>query len=459
LPESSVISRISPPPAERTRVWVATTLLLTCLFLGGGGGGTPEPILELIIETVAGLAVLAWLWLSPAKTIVFDPILWLGVAVFVAIPLIQLIPLPPTLWHALPGRMVETRSLALVGGDASWRPLSVDAPQTFASFLSLAPPILLLFFVSQLGLRSRAFLLLVVGAFGLFSAIVGAAQVAAGNADRLRFYTFTHNGFATGFMANRNHQADVILIAIAALATWAWANKTVVQRRTQKLLLASALVVLVFSVVLTGSRMGTALLVIALGGTIPAFVSLFRSLAHHLLTSGIVIALVLAVGAMLAWTNPALQRTWHRYELQREGRWDLWPDALFAAKTYWPVGAGVGNFIPVFRAAENLDAVDDTYPVRAHNDYLEFAIESGFFGLLILAGLAAALFIRIYQRFRTVGQATQLTRPEALFAATAIGVVALHSIVDYPLRTMAVSSLAALAIGMVSRVRVGGNNA
>jgi O-antigen ligase len=433
-------------------------LLIIALVLGGGGGGTPEPVLEMIIELAAVIGLVVWIWLPNSPPLVFDRWLWLGLALFVAIPIIQLIPIPAIAWHALPGRAIERQSLALVGADAGWRPISVDAPQTLASLLSLTPPLILLFFASQLGHKSRGILLLVVGLFGLVSAIVGAIQLASGNANWLRFYTFTHLGFATGFMANRNHQADVELIAIAALSSWAWSNRYLLERSTERLLLASALLVLLFSVILTGSRMGTALIVVAAAGSSWALWTVFRPARQHILISVVGFLTVIAIGSVLAMYNPALQRTWSRYEQQREGRFELWPDAAFAAKTYWPVGAGVGNFVPVFKAAENLDAVDNSYPVRAHNDYLEFAIEAGFAGLTLLAVLLVGFFVRTLSILRKVTRRAG-GKAQAMFAATAIAVLALHSIVDYPLRTMAASALCALAIALVSRVSVGENNA
>jgi O-antigen ligase len=154
----------------------------------------------------------------------------------------------------------------------------------------------------------------------------------------------------------------------------------------------------------------------------------------------------------VARNNTALQHTWHRYVQQKEGRWDLWPDAMVAARNYWPVGVGVGNFIPVFRAAENLDAVDDTHPVRAHNEYIEFAIEGGILALVLLGALLLTFFRRIALSLGDRGLGTT-QRAQVTFAGTAIAILALHSVVDYPVRAMALASLCALAVGMASRVR------
>ena len=84
------------------------------LALAFGGGGSPAPLPELILELLAAATALVWLltpwggpdWARVPKTA------WLIAALVAAVPLLQLIPLPPLIWQALPGRELEREALA-----------------------------------------------------------------------------------------------------------------------------------------------------------------------------------------------------------------------------------------------------------------------------------------------------------------------------------------------------------
>jgi hypothetical protein len=77
---------------------------------------------------------------------------------------------------------------------------------------------------------------------------------------------------------------------------------------------------------------------------------------------------------------------------------------------------------------------------------MEFVLEGGIFAVAILAvgGLILALAL-----MRAFGAARRRDLPQLLFCISSIAVVALHSVVDYPLRSMALAHLTAIAVGMV----------
>jgi O-antigen ligase len=138
-----------------------------------------------------------------------------------------------------------------------------------------------------------------------------------------------------------------------------------------------------------------------------------------------------------------------RFANGRDFRYELWQDTQFAIAQYWPFGSGVGSFKPVFVAAERLEVVDPSEPVRAHNDFLELALEGGIFGLVMLA-LACALIGWLLWRALRLRNAE--TRPQIVFAATVFLVVALHSVVDYPVRSMSLACLVGIAVGLSAPV-------
>ena len=118
-------------------------------------------------------------------------------------------------------------------------------------------------------------------------------------------------------------------------------------------------------------------------------------------------------------------------------RFDLWQDTLTAIGNFWPVGSGLGSFSRAFLPSERFAVIDETFPNRAHNDYLEFLLEAGLAGAAIV--LAAAMLLAILAR--KAWQTSPDRRPTTVFALGILMVIGLHSLVDYPLRTMALACL------------------
>jgi O-antigen ligase len=425
----------------------AAALLVVCIIFGGGG--SPSPNSELIVEIAALAALSIWAFLPPRPLLV-DRVLWIVVILWIAIPLVQLVPLPPAVWHHLPGRQLEVEALALVSADQSWRPISMAPYRTLASLLSLIPPVVVIFFVSQLDLLERSRLLVSVIVVILIAAVLGLLQVSGGNNGVLVFYPNISPGFATGFQANRNAAADVLLIGGAGLAATALAIPHVFRTMVAKALLIAVAAFLVLSVVLTGSRAGTVLIVV------PAVIA---GVAYWVRRHGkrrLLIALAIAAAAVLILTvitlqNPRVARTMARFSDDPSMRLGFWKDTIFAAKLYWPFGSGIGTFEPIFRINERLEAVRDVFVNRAHQDYLEFFLEAGVFAIIAVAAAIGAIAVRTATRLRQ-----DVNRPhfaQTVFAISALAVLGLHSLVDYPMRSIALASLGGLACGVLSHAR------
>jgi O-antigen ligase len=91
-------------------------------------------------------------------------------------------------------------------------------------------------------------------------------------------------------------------------------------------------------------------------------------------------------------------------------------------------------------------------PNRAHNDYLELVIEAGVLGLLVLAVLAIMLARLALGQLR---DQSPTIRGQVIFALGTFTIVALHSQVDYPLRSMSLACIAAVAAGLLVPVARG----
>ena len=125
--------------------------------------------------------------------------------------------------------------------------------------------------------------------------------------------------------------------------------------------------------------------------------------------------------------------------------------SLAVAQTYAPFGSGIGSFARVYRMKEDPRGVDPTIFVNhAHNDYVELLVEAG------VPGLALVLLFLWWWARTALGMLRSPSADHyARAGAIASAAILLHSLVDFPLRTSAISACLALSIGLmlVSRRR------
>ncbi len=440
---------------------IAAAFLAAAILLGGGGNSSPGA--ETMVQLLCAGAALAWLWApSPNDGIPrpTDRFAWVLCALVLALPLLQLIPLPPAIWTAAPGQESRVAALSLVGAADSWQPLSQSPPRTLASLLAMVPALFGFLATASLPARQRLLIVAAIAAMVLASALFGAAQVSLGSAAPY-FYTDSHRPYLVGFQANRNAQADVLLIGALAAAFClmpSLADRTPVDRgkrrrgliaspRSAAILLSALLFLLVLAVILTGSRAGIALLA-------PTLLAIWFMLRPAMANFGlfrwapaaIAALLLLAVGMLaLQGSNTALGRVAQRFAFEGDFRTELWEDTRFAIEQTWPLGVGLGGFQPAMMAAERLEVVDQTRPVRAHNDYLELALEGGLPAIVLLCLIAALLgwrALRLWQR-------NPRERPTIVLSFTILFIVGAHSLVDYPLRSMALACLTGAGAGLL----------
>ena len=419
-----------------------------------GGGGSTAPASELALEAFAAAVLVGWLWLdrtpSPWLSLGRAPrSLWIIVALLVALPVLQMIPLPPGLWQHLPGHDTEREALALVGQADSWRAWSVAPSRTFAALLSLGPCILVMMMTAGLGRTGRAQTIAMVAAVGGIAMLVGAAQLAGGDDGAFRFYG-TRSGNLEGFQANRNHAADVLLIAMVAFAAaareWQERWRPTISGPAFPAVVLGVTALVSISVIVTASRAGAVLLPLAWLGVlvvIRPWLRFDRRVLGMLVLAAVVVALA---GAWFAQHNHVIARIAARFTLDQEFRPRIWADSLYAARLYFPFGSGMGTFVPVFQAIERLENVDQFLTNRAHNDVLELLIEGG---AVAIAALLVIMALIVRRAAMSIRRPQAGAMPQVVFALATLCVIALHSQVDYPLRSMSLQCLAGLAIGLL----------
>jgi O-antigen ligase len=191
---------------------------------------------------------------------------------------------------------------------------------------------------------------------------------------------------------------------------------------------------------LTGSRGGLLALVAGIG--VLALLS-----SGHRQTRAAAIGALLVLGAGATWLSGAqtLQRMEHEVRSAQpilEDRLAVWDETMDLIGVRPWLGTGYGTFGQAFQAVRP-PTLAATFE-RAHNDYLETALELGLpAAALWLLTLGALVFL--VARIRRRGSRNHIYVQVALAAATAIGV---HSLVDFPLQLPANAYLLACLLAL-----------
>lgn len=366
-------------------------------------------------------------------------------AAIVAVPLIQLIPLPPAIWTQLPGRDQMVLALQLAGLQPGWSPASLAPEHTWRSALALTPPAA--FFIAMLSLsppqRERMVQFCIAAA--IVGILLGAAQLASGG-DSLYVWDWTSAGSVNGFFANRNHLASSLLVTLPFAITFGAATLRRRDQRTVALWLGALFAGLVIvALAAIRSRAGITLFApVMVASLLAAWIAAGRGRPGPGL-----LVLVGSIGAALtAVAVLALPPILARFDPQGapESRFERWPLVAETAQTYLPLGSGLGSFDAVYRSVEPLQELDGSFFNQAHNEYLETWLEAGWLGI----GLILAFLIWYFRRSWSAWTAPPSREGDLQRAASiGIGVLLLHSIVDYPLRTVTLAVMFALCCGLL----------
>ncbi len=414
-----------------------------------GGGGSAYGLRNLVIQLVA-LAILA---INAGRVVEFvakaPRALTLLVFASMALPLLQAVPLPPGIWQAFPGRDPAVQSFSIAGqGADTWFSHSVNPMRTLVAFSGTLAPAALIMMGFSLDQRGKVILAWTVigGAFAAF--LLGTLQLSTGNTSFLLFDERSTPDVLFATFANRNSTGLFFVLALCILSGLPFSrNKAVIGAA------AIAGVLLVIGVILTQSRSSITLLVIPAGlGALRGWFafrgrSIQQSRAKPALWLGLgLTAVIVGAVAFSTVTGGRAADSFSRFATTMEtDRPEMWEDGLYAASEYWPAGSGMGSFDDVFQMHESLEYVSPRRAGRAHNDYIELAIESGIVGL-VLAGLWLLWCAVSALSFgRVTGAYWQLS------AGGGVAAIALQSLLDYPLRNQTLLLVAAVLVVLLIR--------
>ena len=139
-----------------------------------------------------------------------------------------------------------------------------------------------------------------------------------------------------------------------------------------------------------------------------------------------------------------------------DGRWNLYWSIAETARSYQPIGAGLGAFEQAFQSAPENVVLLGAYLNHAHNEWLQLWLELGWaaaiLALIVLPVLARASW-RVWRRGSGVGQGVEGRAGRVLARAATIGllVAAVHAYFDYSLRSGATLVVFAMLVALLLR--------
>jgi O-antigen ligase len=419
---------------ERPSLGLVLFGTMLVILLIAGGASRADAFGQVIVRTAAVLALIAMALFGrrPAFRQTAPVAFLLGAALLIV--LMQLVPLPPDWWQALPGRAPFAQAAVIVGEPQPWRPLALVPGGAANAAASLIVPAAMLWLVTSLGEREfeRVPGLLLVAL--IVCALTGLIQF-AGVTFNNPFINETLDQ-PSGTFANRNHFA--LFLAFGCLIAPVWATLGKDPPRWRATAAACFTLLFVMMILANGSRAG-----VALGGLGTAMGLLL--VQHHIrralsrrprwmlyafiagaATIGIAIVALSLFADRAISLNRALESA-----VQGDMRERSFPTVSEMIKTYFPAGSGFGGFDPMFRMHEPFELLKPTFFNHAHNDFLEVALEGGLPGLALLA--AALIWWAIASVRAWSGDARTGMLPRLGSAILLLTFMA--SLVDYPART------------------------
>lgn len=436
--------------------YIFALILLGAAFLMAGGAR--DDLISLLVWRPLSTSILAFAiafywgraWQNGRGMVLLG-------CVIVALPALQLIPLPPTIWTSLPGREILVSIYRDAGMALPWQPLSVAQARTWNALFSLAAPLALLIFALSLDEQRHHKLLLLLISVGFFSGVVGLIQAIGPANGPLYFYRITNNGLSVGLFANRNHQAAFLAMMYPMLAAYLSLMKgkpdwLFFQRA---IALAGALL-LIPLILMSGSRGG---FILAPVGMLLGF-WVYKSPVTHLragdgpnvqriryVTYGLILVFlaVVTIAILRTSTLDRLIETDPAGELRIQAL----PIVMNALERFLPFGSGLGTFVEVYKIYEPNALISESYFNHAHNDIIELVLTAGIPGVLLLMWVGALMLLSL----RSLVRNRRVAAGERGFSAQVMGragfsiltMLALSSAADYPLRVPSLMLLGIVA--------------
>lgn len=433
-----------PVHLPRKQYWLIVALLVLAFF---AGGSSRADVTSLAVLSPISVLACGWACWTIQKAhfedrkVLFACLGTMGLYLF-----LHLIPLPPAVWHSLPGHEEVISIDTLTGIEDVWRPLTVTPMKAWHAIFSFFLPFAVILFGIQLRRDENARLLTLVVLLACASGFLGVLQLASSNESLLYFYSVTNYGSAVGFFANRNNAATLLACLFPMLTVYVATTTRVAGRHSLQTFAAIIVAIMLVPLILiTGSRAGAINAVIALSASTLIYAATYLSPIglKRTIKSSRMVALVIAAGMTVVMglitvifsRAEAIERLFSK-SLHEESRTEFWEISYSIFLKYFPFGSGSGSFAEAYAVLEPQAALDPTYLNNAHNDWIEILATFGLGGIIFVIVAFCMYVVRGYNMWKMHRQDRQLI----LFgdmAGVCIGIIGIASITDYPLRTPA----------------------
>ncbi|WP_165853493.1 O-antigen ligase family protein [Aurantiacibacter aquimixticola] len=416
--------------------------LFVLFALFGGASRGDEFVLVLLRPVILVMAAVAlWTWEIDRFKVGWPIISPIVAIAFLCI--LQLVPLPPSIWADLPGREAIVGIDQLLFDNLPWRPITMSPSATYnALFYSLT--MVGAFLVFSAAAKDReATILRAILAIATISVVI--ALISAQIGMRLyRPYDIMSVG-PSGLFSNANHFGVFCSVGMLVALRLVSIDRLVGGQATQWIAFSGLAVLMLVGAVLSTSRLAFATAGIAVACSSLVFLRhvVFASASERgsrvlktkkqqwIIGGSIVIAAVLTIALFIYVAfiqREASLGNFEEVELTESLRVRLAPILLTMAADQWLAGIGFGSFADYYAIIEPTEFVGPQYVNQAHNDLAQFFIEGGILSAFIaLAGLAWLAW-RVFGLFRAgYGNC-------GIILIGLLVIVALGSTVDYVLR-------------------------
>jgi len=429
--------------SDRSRYYILASFIGLVFLMGGAS--RPDVLSLLLLRPLSILVLGFALWAYSRAKLRPDALL-IMLSCFLLLHIAQLIPLPRSMWAALPQRHVFASIGRAVGMHDIARPLTLSPATTLNSLFSLATPLAVALLLATLHPADRRRVLRGLLLLTAASGVVGMLQIAGGVGNDFYLYQVTNDDSAVGLFANRNHQALFLACSIA-LAIWSIRLRLPLPHHISALAgcvfdiaLIAVSVVLLMQI---GSRAGLIFGACALGcGTVLMLWTIpgkpgrrhsgRRGAARFWLVSAAAGLFLLGlIGFTVAMSRDASLQRFFSLAPGDEIRGNTLPVLLSMARAYFPFGSGFGTFSSAYKAVEPAALLSPLYLNEAHNDFIQLVIEGGAAAAILLVAFLVWV-VRIVVKanvraWRGRSLAAPILTLMVLFFAASSGV-------DYPLR-------------------------
>lgn len=360
-----------------------------------------------------------------------------------------LIPLPPDIWTKLEGRLFVAEGYTQLDLNTPWLPISLHPEKTFFSLFDFLPVIavglitLLSPNKAELSLARQIILTLAAA-----SAFLGLVQILSGGTNFRMYDTFNVNR-PIGFFSNTNHFASFMAMSIP-LSAWTIYNikneiKSPWRSIFDKAMGGTTLVLAISGVLLSGSSAGYLILLYCFPFTM--IILYQKNLRTKILSIAIYSIILLLLIDFFVFSGEVWQFLDKFTVSSSTSRIEILNNSLNWRQQFGLLGIGPGAFENIYQMKDTKIIINNIYVNNVHNDYVQIFIELGLPGLIVLISFLVWYFLKVFSFIKKSSQHYKLI---AIYLLS-LSIPILHSFVDYPLRTIAISATFTFLITMVAR--------